>query len=149
MLIILSCTSEIYYLYLYFWSLEMKYLRKCNMFFCKNSSLLTGGNSTHKTSAGARTGIVRCPDGHRPICLEIFESSWRLSDIVRCPAGHRTVPGRAPLESYDINFKQKSSGARPMCVNAGRAPPGHRTVPGRCHFTLIDPTKRRTGAVEF
>ena len=29
MLIILSCSSEIYYLYLYFWSLEMKYLRKC------------------------------------------------------------------------------------------------------------------------
>ena len=37
----------------------MKYLRKCNMFFCKNTSLLTGGNSTHKTSAGARTGIGR------------------------------------------------------------------------------------------
>ena len=27
------------------------------MFFCKNTSLLTGGSSTHKTSAGARTGI--------------------------------------------------------------------------------------------
>jgi len=35
------------------------------MYFCKYTSLLTGGNSTHKTSAGARTGIVCCPDGHR------------------------------------------------------------------------------------
>jgi len=127
----------------------MDYLCKCNIVFCKNASLLTSGSSTHKTSAGARTGIVWCPDGHRPICEVIFESSRRLSDIVRCPAGHRTVPGRAPLESYDINFKQKSSGARPICANACRAPSGHRTVPGRCYFTLVDPTKRRTGAVEF
>jgi len=59
------------------------------------------------------------------------------------------MSGQAPLESYDKKFKQKSSGARPMCSNAGRAPSGHRTVPGRCHFTLNDPTKRRTGAVEF
>ena len=59
---------------------------------------------------------------------------------------HRPAPGRAslkvsgacqtsydwaPLESYDFNFKQ------------------NRTAPGRCHFTLNDPTKRRTGAVEF
>jgi len=36
-----------------------------------------------------------------------------------------------------------------MCENAGRAPSGHRTVLGRCDFTLNDPTKRRTGAVEF
>ena len=99
----------------------MKYLCKCNIFFCKNTSLLTGGSSTHKTSAGAWTGIVWCPDGHRPICEEIFESSRRLSDIVRCPAGYRTVPGRAPLTSYGIKFKQKSLGARPMCSNAGRA----------------------------
>jgi len=27
------------------------------MYFCKNTSLLTGGSLTHKTSAGARTGI--------------------------------------------------------------------------------------------
>jgi len=89
MYIILSCSSEIYYLYLSFLSKGMKYLCKCNMVFCMNTSLLHGGSSTHKTSAGARTGIVRCPDGHRPICKEIFESSRRLSDIVRCPAGHR------------------------------------------------------------
>jgi len=36
-----------------------------------------------------------------------------------------------------------------MCENAGRAPSGHRTVPVQCDFTLNDPTKRRTGAVEF
>jgi len=140
---------NIYFCIYVFWSLKVKYLCKCNIFFCKNTSLLTGGSLTLKTSTGARTGIVRCPDGHRPICSAIFESSWRVSDIVRCPAGHRTVPGRAPLESYDINIKQKSSGARPMCENAGRAPSGHRTVPGRCDLTLNDPTKRRTGAVEF
>ena len=29
----------------------------CNMYFCKNTSLLTGGSSTHETSADARTGI--------------------------------------------------------------------------------------------
>ena len=32
---------------------------RCNMYFCKNTSLLIGGSSTHKTSAGARTGIGR------------------------------------------------------------------------------------------
>jgi len=122
---------------------------KCNIYFSKNTSLLIGGSSTHNTSAGARTGIVRCPDEHRSICLEIFESSWRLLDSVRCLTGHRTVPGRSPLELYDLNFKQKSSGARPMCANADRAPSGHRTAPGRCNFTLSDPAKRRTGAVEF
>jgi len=29
------------------------------MFFCKNTALLTGGSSTHKLSAGSRTGIGR------------------------------------------------------------------------------------------
>jgi len=109
--------NNIYYvvLYLCFWSSEVKYVNAiCTS--AKNTSLLIGGSSTHKTSAGART------------CLEIFESSWRLSDIVRCPTGHCTVPGRSPLESCYLNFKQKSSGARPMCANAGRAPSGHRTM---------------------
>jgi len=64
------------------------------MFFCKNTSLLTSGSSTHKSSADARTGIVRCPSGAR-------------------------------TESYYINLKEKSSGARPMCANAGWAPFGH------------------------
>jgi len=52
------------YIYLYFcyWSSEVNYICRCNMYFCKNTSLLTGGSSTHKTSVGARTvkvGIVR------------------------------------------------------------------------------------------
>ena len=58
----------IYFCIYNFWSLKVKYICKCNMFFCKNMSLLTDGSLTHKTSAGAPTGIVRCPDGHRPIC---------------------------------------------------------------------------------
>jgi len=57
-LIILSWSSNIYFVFMY-WSLEMEYLCKCNMYFCKNTSLLTGGCSTHITSAGARTGIGR------------------------------------------------------------------------------------------
>jgi len=117
------------------------------MFFCKNTSLLIGGSLTHKTSTGARTGIVRCPDGHCPVPGRA--SADLLRDFLKFPAlvRHRTMP--AKLESYDINFKQKSSGACPMCANAGRAPAGHRTVADRCHFTLVGPTNRRTGAVEF
>jgi len=57
--------QNIYFVFM-FWSLEVEYLCKCNMYFCKNTSLLTGGCSTYITLAGARTGIVRCPDGHRP-----------------------------------------------------------------------------------
>jgi len=68
MFIILSCLIEIYIFLYYVFGLEVKYLCKYNMFFCKNTSLLTGGCSTHETSSGARTGIVRCPDRHRPIC---------------------------------------------------------------------------------
>ena len=89
MLIILSCSSEIYYLYSCFWSLEIKYLCKCNMFFCKNTSLLTGGSLTHETSVCARTGIVRCPDRHRPVSGRA--SSGARTGIVRCPDGHRPI----------------------------------------------------------
>jgi len=120
--------------------MQYVFLQKTHRFLPVAIRLIKHRPVPGRASSGVRTGIGR------------FVKSlkfWRLSDIVRCAAGHRTVPGRAPLELYDINFKQKSSGARPMCANAGRAPPGHRTVPGRCHFTLIDPTKRRTGAVEF
>ena len=80
----------------------MKYLRKCNLFFCKNTSLLTRGNSTKKTSAGARTGIVRCPDGHRPVpgrasadlLSDFFPGACQTSydarpGTVRCPDGRR------------------------------------------------------------
>ena len=35
-------------------SFEVKYLCRYNMYFCKYTSLLTGGSSTHKTSAGTR-----------------------------------------------------------------------------------------------
>jgi len=93
----------------------------------KQVVLLTGGRSTHKISAGARTGIGR-------FVKRFFEV------LGACQTSYDT---RAPLESYDINYQQKSSGARPLCANAGREPSGHRTVPGQCHFTLIDPTKRR------
>ena len=77
---------------------------------------------------------------HRPVTGRA--SADLLRDIRKSLAyvRHRTmpdwVPGRSPLESHDLNFQQKSSGARPMCA-------------GRCHFAIIYPTKRRTGAVEF
>jgi len=77
-----------------------------------------------RASFGAQTDIGRC--------VKRFS---KVDELFR----YRTVPGRSPLESYYLNFKP-ISGARPMCVNAGRAPSGHRTVPGRCHFTLNDPT---------
>jgi len=67
------------------------------MFFCKNTSLLTGGSSTRKTTAGARTGIGRF-----------------VKRLLKVSGACQT--------SYDINFEQKPSGARPMCANAGRAP---------------------------
>ena len=89
----------------------MKYLRKCNMFFCKNTSLLTGGNSTHKTSVGARTGIVRCPDGHRPVPGRA--SSGARTGIGRFVKRFLKVPG-ACQTSYD---------AQPGTV---RCPDGHR-----------------------
>ena len=147
MLIILSCSSEIYFFVFMFMvfrsdiSMKMQYvLLQKHVFFSPVAvRLIKHRPVPGRASSGTRTGIGRF----------VKRFSWRLSDIVRCPAGHRTVPGRAPLESYDKYFKQKSSGARPMCANAGRAPSGHRKVPGRCHFTLNDPTKRRTGAVEF
>ena len=72
-----------------FGSLEVIYLCKCNMYYCKNTSLLTGGSSTHKTSSGARTGIVRCPDGHWPICKETF---LMFLALIR----HRMMSGHAP-----------------------------------------------------
>jgi len=123
----------------------MKYLCKFNIFFCKNTSLLTGGSSTHKTSVDAWTVPGRASD-------DLLRDIWKFTALVR----HRTMPGRAPYGARTgtvgivrYKLKNKSSGARPMCANAGRAPSGHRTVPGQCHFILIDPTERRTGAVEF
>jgi len=70
---------------------------------------------------------------HRPV------PGWASADLLRdllmflALVRHRTMSGRALLESYDNFFKQKLSGARPMCANAGRAPAEHR-------FTLNNPT---------
>jgi len=91
-----------------------------------------------RASSGARTRIGR-----------FVKRFMKVPGACQTSYDARPGTGRAPLESYDIDIKQKSSGARPMCENAGRAPSGHRAVPGRCDFTLSDPTKRRTGAVEF
>jgi len=55
----------------------------------------TGGSSTHKPSNSAQTVIL--------------ESSWRFSVIVRCPTARLMMPGRLPLKSYDLDFKQYSS----------------------------------------
>jgi len=79
------------------------------MYLCKNKSLLTGGSSTHKTSAGARTSIGR------------FVKRF-FNVLGACQTTYDVWPGTVPLESYDIFFIQKSSGARQMCTNAGRAP---------------------------
>ena len=149
MLIILSCSSEIYIFVFMLLFLEVINLCNCNMYICKNTSLLTGGSSTHKTSAGARTGVGRFVKRFFNTISACQTSYDVRPGTVRCPVGHRPMFYESNLESYDNCFIQKSSGARPMCANAGRAPSGHRTVPGRCHFTLNDPTKRRTGAVEF
>jgi len=130
-------------LYLGFWSLEVIYLLvcKCNIIILlqkKNRSLLTGGSSTHTTSAGARMGIGRFVN----IFFNALGACQTSYDVrpgtVRCPVGHRL--------NRTIKLLNKNC---PMCANADRASSGHRTVPGRCHFSLSNPTKRRTGAVEF
>jgi len=74
------------------------------------------------------------------ICTSAY--TRRFSSVTVRLVKHRPVPGRAsadlyrdfrkflalfthrtsPLKSYDLSFKPKSSGARPMCANAGRAP---------------------------
>jgi len=87
MLNILSCSSEIFFFIDVFWSLEVKYIFKCNMYFCKNMSLLIGGSLTHKTSAGDWKAIVRCPTG-----IGRFVKIFKFLALVR----HRTMPGRAP-----------------------------------------------------
>jgi len=49
----------------------------------------------------------------------------------------------SPANLINARASEKLSGARMMGAKIGR------TVPGRCHFTLNDPTKNRTDAVEF
>ena len=76
------------------------------MYFCKYTALLTGGNSTHKTSAGARTGIVWCLDGHRPVPGRATADLLRDFRMLLVLSRHLTVFGRSPLKSHDFNFKQ-------------------------------------------
>jgi len=111
-------------LYLCFWSLEVKYLCKCNMYYCTNTSLFTGGSSTHKTSVCVRTGILRCPDGHRPICYreDIFyvlgarQTSYDVRlGTVRFPVVHRW--------NRTIIFLNKN---RPVSVRCVQSPAGRR-----------------------
>jgi len=126
-----SCSSEIYIFVFMFLDFRSDiYLCKCNMYICKNTSLLTGGSLTHKTSAGPRTGIIRFPDGHRP------------------------VPGRASADMLRDYFNvlgacQTSYDVRPGTV---RCPVGHRWNGTIIFYTKIvrcpsDVCKRRPGAV--
>jgi len=78
---------------------------RCYVYFCKYTSLLAGGGSTHKTSA-------------------IFESARRLPEIIQFPFVDRSG---TDVES-DYKFKPKSSDARPMCAKADRVPFVHYTV---------------------
>ena len=60
---------------------------------------------------------------------QIKLTSYDFSDLhTTGEFDNRPGTGRALLELYDLNFKQKSSGARPMCANAGRAPYGARPM---------------------
>jgi len=88
----------------------------------------------------------------RRASAELLRDFFKFLALVR----HRTMPGPAPygartitVELYDLNSKQRSSGACLMSAYAVQVPSGHRMVPGRCHFTLNDPTTSRMGAVEF
>jgi len=103
MLIILCCSSDIYYWYVCFWSLEMKFY--VNAISSAKTLRFIGGSLTHKTSAIARTGIGRfvkrffnvpsasqtsydarpgtvcCPDGHR-----LSRTIYIFNKIARYPA---------------------------------------------------------------
>ena len=78
-------------LYLLFWSSEVKYVCRFNMFLCKYTSFLTGGSSTHKTSAGTRKCSVRCPAS-----ADLLIYFGKFLALFR----HRTMPYRAPFEFY-------------------------------------------------
>jgi len=71
-------------------SMQMQYVLQ----YCKNTSLLTGGSSTHKTSAGRGRA-----------------SADLLRDLFKVSGDCQT--------SYDA----RTVGARLICANAGRAPP--------------------------
>ena len=71
------------------------------MYFCKYTSLITGGSSTHKK--------------HRPVAARASADLYR--DSCSFPTSYDAQP---PLKSYDLNFKPKWSSARPMCANGAR-----------------------------
>jgi len=149
MLFILSCSSEIYFFVfmLLFFVLRSKISMLIQYYFCKNTSLLTGGSLTHETSAGARTGIVPFPDWHRP--LPGLASSLARTGIVPCPDWHRPLPGRASADllrdfgKFLVLFR-------------------HHTMPGRSPLKLYNffnrlvpvrsvqtPAERRLGTMSF
>ena len=59
------------------------------MVFCKNTALLTGGSSTHKTSAGARTDIGRFVKRFLKVPGACETSYDARPGTARCPDGHR------------------------------------------------------------
>ena len=90
---------NIFFLYLCFWSLAVKYLCKCNMYFCKNT--VPGRASADllrdflvlgacQTSYDVRPGTVRCPVGHR-LNRRINVLNKNRPVPVRCV---QTPPGR-------------------------------------------------------
>jgi len=109
-----------------------------NVLLQKNTSLLTGGCSTHITSTGARTGIGQFDKRYLKVSSACQTSYDARPGTVRCPDGHRW--------NRTILILNKNRSVPVRCV---KTPAGRRTVPGRCHFTLNYPTNRRTGAVEF
>jgi len=105
-------------LYLLFWSSEVKYVCRFNVFLCKCTSFLADGSSTHKTSAGARKCIVRClASADLLIYFEKFLAIFR----------HRTMPCRAQFEFYTKIFRCPSDVCkRRQC--AVRTPYGPRPL---------------------
>ena len=89
---------NIYFCIYVVWSLKVKYLCKCNMYFCKNTSLLTGGYSTHITSAGAWTCIGRYDTRFLKVsgaCQTSYDAQPGTVGIVRFEfKKNRTVPVR-------------------------------------------------------
>jgi len=135
MLIIFSCSSKIYYLYLYFWSLEMKYLCKCFSAKTRRFSPVAVRLIKHRpvlrASFGARTGIGR------------FVKRF-LKVPGACQTSYDARPGTVEIVRYKF-FNKTSSDVCKRRPDAVRAPYGA----DQCHSILVDPTKRRTGAVEF
>ena len=97
--------------------------------FSKNTSLLTVGSSTHKK--------------HRPVTGRATSGAWTVISrfVKRCLKVHgvcqTSYDARAVADEI-VRFKFKTKIVRcliDMCDG--------------CHFTVIDPTKRGTGTVEF